>query len=96
MNEFQKKLLETYGGGDYAWLADQEQRSGCIDRDCEGEELREAIDDYLAEHGGDTLLTFLFRELADDGDTGKDGYLARLDRAISDITDLKVELRELA
>ncbi|QIG76921.1 hypothetical protein EVC30_092 [Rhizobium phage RHph_Y1_11] len=85
MNELQKRLLETYAGGDYAWLADREQRSGCIDRDCEGEDLREAIDAYLEEHGGDTLLTFLFRELGEDGGTDKDEYLARLQRAIEDI-----------
>ena len=71
MNQLQTLLLQNYASGDYASLIDS------------GPELD--VETYLANEGGDTLLTFLFRELADDGGTTKEEYLDRLQVAVDDI-----------
>lgn len=78
LNVYQKKLLETYGDGDYAYLM---------------KELNEdyrAIEQALFEDGGDTLVLFLLRELA--GVEGKDDALSRMMGASNDIDSLIAQL----
>lgn len=90
MNAYQKKLLEVYGGGDYAWLTHPEAAQATLDlNDCR------SIEDYLVELGGDTLLLFLWRELGDDGDTSKDEYIARLETAMADIKSVLGHIEDM-
>lgn len=81
MNEFQKKLLEVYGGGEYAHLNDLDNP------DHAGLRKRVAMlgmENYIDEHAGDTLLLFLFREL--EGAENKDDARRLMLTAIADMT----------
>jgi hypothetical protein len=75
LNEFQKTMLKTYAGGDYAHLVDQYADHGWATR---------KADEWLQNEGGDTTALALLRELEPDGDTGKAEYIARLRKTISD------------
>ena len=79
MNKYQQALLQTYGQGDYAHLIHMHDQT--------------QIEPYLRDHGGDTLVLFLYRELADDGDTDLVDYLARLQVAVNDIEHVLTVLR---
>jgi hypothetical protein len=70
MNRFQKAVAKTYGGGDYAYIADLPWEEACrAYQDC-----------------GDTLFTFLMRELEDDVERmDQETAVQRIEGAIGDL-----------
>jgi hypothetical protein len=91
MNQAQKITLETYSNGAFAWLADTNGNAKNILDRYTGE--HDPVEEYLAAEGGDTLVTFLYRELANDGDImNKDEVLRRIDVAIDDINGVRQAL----
>jgi hypothetical protein len=82
VNIFQKAVAKTYGGGDYAYMADLP--------------AREAPEHY--NDCGDTLFTFLMRELADEGEKSpmdQETAVQRLQSAMSDLNHATGEVESL-
>lgn len=75
MNKFQEKLCETYGGGDYAYMADPTIAP----------RWREASADV-----GDTLFKYLMIDLADERHDPMtlETAMARLERAVNDVEEV--------
>ncbi|WP_266032424.1 hypothetical protein [Brucella intermedia] len=91
MNDAQTLVLQTYDGGDYAWLTDDSGETERTLARYQGEP--DPIEEYIAAEGGDTLLTFLYRELADDGEPiSKTEAIRRIDKAIEDLTAIRHEI----
>jgi hypothetical protein len=77
MNKAQEIMLKTYADGDYAWLIEDIVNGG-----------DEETDEYIAKQRGDTLLLFLWRELAEDGFTDNAEVVRRLMIAIGIIRNV--------
>jgi hypothetical protein len=82
VNDWQRVIARSYGGGDYAYLADIDDYA----------QLRQELSEC-----GDTLFAFLMIELSEAEDCENlDTAMQRIDTAINDLGQVFDVLREMA
>jgi hypothetical protein len=89
LNEAQIILLKTYADGDNEWIVQSEQNF--IAAITPYKNAKDPVEEYLVNDYDDTLLLFLYRELANDHEKhiGKTEAIRRVRMAMRDLETLQ-------